>query len=165
MSSPALSGEDLLAWNDDTAQKWKQLATDRPDLLQVPCDIYRQSTVGHLLQHIVAAQLRYADRLSGAPVTDYANIPFGSAQEIFAAHDRALNVFRRLIADPSYDWDEQIDFQTQTAGRLRAKRKSFLHHALLHSIRHYSQLTTLARQRGFGPPPMDYLLMACTRVD
>jgi uncharacterized damage-inducible protein DinB len=40
-----------------------------------------------------------------------------------------------------------------------------LFHALLHSVRHYGQLATLARQHGVAPDwPMDYLFMDMERV-
>ena len=161
MNSPALSAEELLAWNEAHAAAWGRLLADHPDLLQAPCDIYSGTTsVGQLLQHIAAVELRYAERLASAPLSDYSKVPYGSSEEIFATHARALEMLRALLADPDFDWEEEIEFTTLTAGRRRATRKAVFQHALLHGIRHYAQLATLARQRGYKPPPMDYLIVA-----
>ena len=65
----ALTGEELLAWNDTTAGHWRKLLEAHPHLLAVPCDIAGVKSVGELMQHIVAVQLRYAERLSGLPET------------------------------------------------------------------------------------------------
>ena len=160
MNSPSLSAEDLLAWNNATAESWHALASANPSLLQIPCDIHNSTTVGQLLQHIVAAELRYAERLSDAPATDYASIPFATADDIFATHRLALVILNDLLRDPEFDWNREIEFPTLTAGKRRATRKAVFQHALLHSIRHYAQLATLARQHGIRPAPSDYLLLA-----
>ena len=160
MNSPSLSAEDLLAWNDATAQSWHALASEHPPVLLIPCDIHNSNSIGHLLQHIVAAELRYAERLSETPATDYANIPYTSADEIFATHQRAVEILKHLLRDSEFDWSREIEFPTLTAGRRRATRNAVFQHALLHSIRHYAQLATLARQHGFRPAPADYLLLA-----
>ena len=96
-----------------------------------PCDIYKAKTIGELLQHVVAVELRYAERLSGAPATDYSNVPFETAAETFATHERAMAILRGLAADDVFDWSMAIEFPTLTAGRRRATRRTILHHALL----------------------------------
>jgi uncharacterized damage-inducible protein DinB len=159
MTQPILSAEEVLAWNEKTAQGWRKLLTDHPELLTQPCDIAGTKSVAELLQHIVAAQLRYAERLAGLPISDYATIPFDSVESIYAIHDRATNIFQQLFAS-EIDWNEPIDFTTRTMGTLRSNRKTILFHALLHGIRHYAQLATLIRQHGVKPDsPMDYLFM------
>jgi uncharacterized damage-inducible protein DinB len=156
----ALTGEELLAWNDKTAEQWRNLLEAHPHLLAVPCDVAGVKTVGELMQHIVAAQLRYAERLSGLMATAYDEIKCGTAAELFATHSQGVDLFRRLLADPAYDWDEEVEFVTRRAGTLIASRKTFFIHALTHGIRHYAQLATLVRQHGITPDwPMDYLFM------
>ncbi|MCU1320929.1 MAG: DinB family protein [Acidobacteriaceae bacterium] len=164
MSAPSLTAEELLAWNDTTAERWRVLTSGNPELLQVPCDIHRCATVGQLLQHIVAAELRYAERLADSEVTDYPSIPFTTSAEIFTAHTQAFAILKSLLATPSFDWDQEIELMTLTAGRRRALRRAVFQHALLHSIRHYAQLATIARQHGFAPGPMDYLFTNSTPV-
>ena len=122
------------------------------------------STVGALLQHIVAVELRYAEQLNGLPPSDYAQIPFDSADAIYATHQRAAALVRDLIAS-NIDWDEKFNYVTRSMGPARSSRKTILFHSLLHSIRHYAQLATLVRQHGIKPGwQMDYLMMDFERV-
>jgi len=161
----AIQAEELMAWNDHSARQWRDFVNANPSVLTVPCDIYRARTVGELLRHIVAVELRFAERLTGVPPTDYAAIPNGSAEEIFGIHDRALDLLRGLLARNDFDWREKLEFPTLTAGNWRASRRTILFHALLHAIRHYAQLSTLVRQAGFPTGFVaDYLLMDAERV-
>ena len=155
---------EVLAWNEKTAQNWRQLLTSHPELLTQPCDIAGTKTVAELLQHIVAVQLRYAERLADLPVSDYAAIPFDSAESIYATHDRTIAIFQQLLAS-DIDWDGPMEFTTRSMGPARSTRKTMLFHSLLHSIRHYAQLATLARQHGIKPHwPMDYFYMNIERA-
>ena len=164
MSQPSLSAEEILAWNEKTAQSWRRFLIAHPELLAQPCDIAGTKSVAELLQHIVAAQLRYAERLAGLPISDYAAIPFNSVESIYAVHDRSVVIFQQLLAS-DVDWSEPIDFVTRTAGTLHSDRKTILFHALLHGIRHYAQLASLVRQCGVKPDwPMDYLFMNVTQI-
>jgi uncharacterized damage-inducible protein DinB len=164
MNSPDLSAENLLAWNHATAQGWYALAIEQPSLLALPCDIHNSTTAGQLLHHIVTAELRYAERLIDAPASNYTAIPHATAGDVFSTHDRAIGIFSNLLANADFNWDHEIEFPTVTAGRRRAKRSAVFQHALLHSIRHYAQLATIARQHGLRPRPMDILLMLSTSV-
>lgn len=163
MSEPVLTAREALAWNDTTASNWRKLLTEHPAILSLPCDINRTSTVAELLQHIVAVELRYAERILGLPETDYANVPFDSADSIYATHDRAMQLYRQAL-DSGLDWDRKIEFATRTMGQLKASPKTILFHALFHSIRHYAQLGTLIRQHGYKTTwPGDYLFMGASR--
>jgi uncharacterized damage-inducible protein DinB len=159
MPEPVLTTHELLAWLEKTSTGWRELLTTHPELLTTPCDIMDVNTVAQLLQHIVAVELRYAERLAGLPVSDYANLPVDSVSSLYAIHDRAIALLNQQLASP-VDWDEPIEFATRSMGLARSTRKTVLFHTLLHSIRHYAQLATLARQHGIKPDwPMDYLLM------
>ena len=159
MPMPHLSAEEVLAWLEKTSTEWRALLEQHPELLGLNCDIAGVNTVGGLLQHIVAVELRYAERLAGLPATDYANIPFDSVAAIYATHDRAIQLFRQELAR-DVNWDERIDFVTRSMGAARASRRAVLFHAMLHAIRHYAQIATLVRQAGVKPGwPMDYLFM------
>jgi uncharacterized damage-inducible protein DinB len=159
MSQPVLTAQDLIAWIEKTSMGWRQLFSNHPELLAMPCDIMGVKTVGELLQHIVAVELRYSERLADLPVSDYANIPFDSVESIYATHNRAIMILQQLLAS-DIDWNASIEYATRSLGRARSARKTILFHALLHSIRHYAQLATLARQHGVKPDwSMDYLLM------
>jgi uncharacterized damage-inducible protein DinB len=156
----ALTGEELLAWTDKTAEQWRNLLEGHPHLLAVNCDVAGVKTIGELMQHIVAAQLRYAERLTGSSASSYEEIKYSTPAELFATHAQAMELFRGLLADPAYVWDEEVEFVTRRAGTLLATRKTFFIHAMTHGIRHYAQLATLVRQHGVTPDwPMDYLFM------
>jgi uncharacterized damage-inducible protein DinB len=156
----ALSGEELIAWVEKTTIGWRDLLAQHPAVLDLPCDVRETKSVAELLQHIVAVELRFAERLSSLPETSYANISFASSAEIFTAHDRAMALLRELGEAPHFDWEQEIEFTTRSAGTLRASRRTVFVHLLMHSIRHYAQLATLVRQHGIKPDwQMDYLVM------
>jgi len=164
MSQPALSAEDTMAWVERTSLGWKDLVTAHPEILVLPCDIMGVSTVGALLQHIVAVELRYAEQLNGLPPSDYSTIPFDSAEALYATHQRAVALLQTLLAS-DLNWDEKVNYVTRSMGPARSSRKTILFHSLLHSVRHYAQLATLVRQHGIKPEwAMDYLLMDFERV-
>jgi uncharacterized damage-inducible protein DinB len=163
MSEPVLTAREALAWIDTTAAKWRELLANSPDILSLPCDINRTSTVAELLQHIVAVELRYAERLLGQPETDYANIPFDSVHAIYAIHDRAMQLYRQALVS-GVEWDQKIEFSTRSMGKLKASPKTIIFHAIFHGIRHYAQLGTLIRQHGYKTDwPGDYLFMGVSR--
>ena len=160
MTQPALTAEEMLAWNERTTVGWRDLIIAHPEILALPCDIMGVATVAGLLQHIVAVELRYAQRLASQPESSYDEVPCDSPEALFATHDRALQLVRSVLADPAYDWSQEIEFQTISAGRIRAPRRAIFIHLLMHSIRHYAQLATLARTHGFKPSWFaDYLLV------
>jgi uncharacterized damage-inducible protein DinB len=160
MAEPALTATELLNWQDKTAKSWRTLIESHPEILAIECTIGGATTVGSLLQHIVAVELRYAERLNDLPATDYAAIPYDTVEQIYATHDRAFQLFRQQLERNDIDWNERIEFSTRSMGQARSARKTVLFHALLHAARHYAQLATLVRQNGIKPTwPMDYLPM------
>lgn len=157
----ALTVEELQAWFERTTKGWRQLVAKNPQVLSLPCDVRETSSVAQLLQHIVAVELRYAERLRGLPESAYDAIPYSSAEEIYATHDRAMDLLRGLPKWSAADWEHVLEFQTRSAGILHASRRVILVHLFMHSIRHYAQLATLVRQHGVKPDwGMDYLFMA-----
>jgi uncharacterized damage-inducible protein DinB len=164
MAQPVLTAEEMLAWLEKTSDGWRSLAKEHPEILAMPCDVMGVSTVGELLQHIVAVEVRYAERLAELPATEYSAIPFDSAEAIYATHDRAMALLHGQLAR-KVDWDGKIEYATRSLGRMRSSRKTIFFHATLHSIRHYAQLATLVRQHGVKPGwPMDYVVMDVERV-
>jgi uncharacterized damage-inducible protein DinB len=160
----SISVENLLTWNDTTAQRWRDFFVANPMQILLPCDIRNGKNVADTLQHIMAVELRYAQRLAGLPESPYEEIPKTPLNAIFAAHELAFGMIRTLLADPNYDWSTEVTFDTITLGRLRATRETILLHLILHGIRHYAQLATLVRQEGFKQDwPMDYLFIGAQR--
>lgn len=156
----SVSAENLVTWNDTTAQRWRDFIHANPLIFALPCDIRNSTTVADTLRHIVAVELRYAQRLAGLPESPYEEISKSSIDSLHAAHELAMFLVRNLLENPDYDWSTEIIFDTIASGRLRASRETILVHLTLHSIRHYAQLATLVRQNGFKPTwPMDYLMV------
>ena len=154
----ALKGEELMEWLEATSSGWRKLAAEHPRMLAFPCDVRGTSNVAELLQHIVAVDLRFAERLHGQPTTEYSAISTSSAETIYAFHDQAMKLLRELLGRNDVAWEESIECVTRSAGAVCATRRVILVHALMHSIRHYAQLATLVRQHGIAPDwPMDYL--------
>jgi uncharacterized damage-inducible protein DinB len=164
MSELVLTAAQVLAWHEANSDRWKKFLTVHPELLALPCDIAGTHTLGETMQHVVAVELRYAERLANLPATDYAAVPFDSVEAIYATHEKASKIFRELLA-ADVDWDERIEFMTRSRGGVRSSRRIIFFHALLHSARHYAQLATMSRQHGVAPDwPMDYLFMDMERV-
>jgi uncharacterized damage-inducible protein DinB len=164
LNEPTLTARDLIAWVEKTSNGWRNLLAGHPELLDVPCDITDVQTVAQLLQHLVAVELRYAERLADLSTTDYADVPYDSVERIYATHDHAFALIQKLL-DADMNWDDPIEFSTRVKGPARSTRKTILFHLLLHSIRHYAQLATLVRQQGVKPDwAMDYLFMNLKHV-
>jgi uncharacterized damage-inducible protein DinB len=147
--TPALSFEELLAWSDESTQRWFQFLAENPAVLDLPCGIYGTSNVLGLVRHIVVVEMRHAQRLSGETVYTYEQFPDGPLDALLALHAEAIARFRKLLADPTQDWAAEMEFVTLTAGTLRSSRRKLLAHTLLHAVRHWAQLSTLTRAADF----------------
>ena len=156
----AITGEELLAYVEYTTDKFKKLLTEHPEILSLPCDIRETQSVAQLLQHIVAVELRYPERLLELPQTDYATIPYDSVDAIYATHSRAMDLIKPLLEKDDDWWEEVLEFKTRSAGIMRISRRTALVQSLTHSIRHYAQLATLVRHHGITADlPLDYIFM------
>jgi uncharacterized damage-inducible protein DinB len=159
MAEMALSGREMLSWNDRTFARWMDFVELEPAVLEVPCDVYGVSDLRGLLHHVTVVELRYAQRLCGETEITYEGVNADVGGFTFA-HRAAVERFERLFGDAAYEWETVIPFQTKSMGVLKASRKTVLVHSLMHSIRHYAQAAMLARQAGHKPGwPMDYLFM------
>jgi uncharacterized damage-inducible protein DinB len=146
---PALKLSDLLAYCESESHKWQAWFIKNPASLQVKLDIAQASSAAFLVQHIVAVDLRYAERLLGEPVTDYKDLPTDAAG-LFPIHDKAFAKLRQYLGSATEeDWKTVIEFPTRSAGTLSASKKKLLVHTLLHSVRHWAQLATALRAAGF----------------
>jgi uncharacterized damage-inducible protein DinB len=143
--------EELLVWNQETANFWKAHLEANPALLELPCGIGGTATVQEFVRHIWGVELVWAQRIAGLPQTDRKDMPAGPLDVLFDLHLKADEVFRRVLADPSKNWDETftLDFAwLPPAARTFSHRKAMAH-ALLHGQRHWAQLATLLRTAGY----------------
>ena len=160
----ALTTDELIAWVNETSSRWQAHLATHPQVLDLPCDIREGATVRDLLHHIVVVELRYAERLNDLPLTTYEQIAKDSLDVLFATHARAITLLQQAIATPNTNWDEDLEFPTRSAGTLKARRRTIVVHMLMHSIRHYAQLGTIARHGGAAADWLgDYLLMDLIR--
>ena len=160
----ALATDELLSWSARTHAGWRALFLAHPEALGFPCDVLGGETVGDLVLHIVAAELRYAERLAGLPASAYESLPRGDAAALYSTHDRSTALLRDVLSRTDVDWEEVLEFQTRSAGVLRATRRTILVHLAMHGIRHYAQLATIVRQQGVKPDwGMDYLFMGLVK--
>ena len=156
----AITGTELQEWVEHMSHGWKKLLEEHPEILSFPCGIRETKSVAQFLQHIVAVELRYAERLNELPQTPYESIPYDSVDAIYATHDRAMDLLRLLMDRNEAFWETVLEFKTRSAGTMRASRRTVLAHLLTHSVRHYAQLATLVRKHGIvSGLDMDYILM------
>jgi len=165
MVGAGLSGAQMLAWNQRTVDGWKSLIARDANVLGVPCDVYGVTDLRGLLRHIIAVELRYAQRLAGTPEWPYEDIGT-HPEEFFAVHEHARTLLQACLEDPEFDWSVKQQFLTISWGMVESQRDTMFAHAIFHGIRHYAQAAMLARQAGFRPDwPMDYLAMDVVRLD
>jgi uncharacterized damage-inducible protein DinB len=164
MSEPVLSAQEVLNWNEKTSEHWRGFLTENPEALAIVCDIAGAKRVAELMQHIVAVELRYAERIVQVAETPYEQVKYDSIEAIYATHDRAIGMMKQALAGDT-DWERRIEFQTRSYGAMRASVKTIYFHAMLHGIRHYAQLGTLVRQHGYKTAWLgDYLMMGVEKI-
>jgi uncharacterized damage-inducible protein DinB len=160
-----LSFGELLDYSAEESNHWRDFFAQHPDALDEPCDIAGTKTVREVVLHIVAVQMRYAERLLNMPITEYETLTAqltGAkpgeekpgkeqiAEKIFALGRKSLEDLRSFaIAANDPDWDGTLTFPTRSAGELTASRRKIFIHALLHGVRHWAQLSTYLRQKGY----------------
>lgn len=153
--TPAITLEELLAWNDESAVFWNEHLAANPNLLELPCGIGGAATVQEFIRHIWGVELIWAQQIAGLPRTSGVDMPKGPLVALFGLHVLAAQICRKLIGDPAHDWSATLtlnyDWLPERA-RTGSHRK-FMAHALFHSQRHWAQLATLVREAGF---PVDF---------
>jgi len=159
MTTAAITLEELIADNEIASDKWHTWFAANSAALEVPCAIYNCGTVRGLLKHIFAVELRHSQRLLGEQVTSYDAIPVGSLDVLMAVHAQAIRNLRKFLATAGENTLlEVIPLQTVSAGTVQASRRKLLTHILLHSIRHWAQLSSLLREAGYKTDwPKDFL--------
>jgi uncharacterized damage-inducible protein DinB len=154
-----LSFGELLDYSSEETNHWRDWFRKNPKALDLPCDIAGAKTVREVVLHIVAVQMRYAERLLNQPITEYEELASSNAEELFAlAHKSAEDLRSFAVAANDANWDGALTFPTRTAGKLTASRRKIFVHALLHGVRHWAQLATFLRQQGYQQDwPHDFI--------
>ena len=149
-SKANVSFAELLANTDSDAAKWRRWFDEQPlTVLDLPLSIALAKNVREFLLHIFAVELRYAERLTGTPVTEYETLPTTSIADLFGVSERARVLYRQYL-DTATDDDlaKVMEFPTRTAGIIRSSKRKMFAHALIHSMRHWAQLATALREAG-----------------
>ncbi len=89
---------EMLEANERETAKWQSWFERQPAvLLDLPLDIAMAKDVREFLLHIFAVELRYAERLTGSPITEYESLPTGSVRELFAIGEKARGLYRQFL--------------------------------------------------------------------
>lgn len=149
----ALTAEELFSFCYAETRHWREWFKDNPSTLDLGLDIAQAKTVRDLVLHVVAVELRYAERLLEEPVTEYDQLPTASVEELFSTSDQADRKFRQFISNSTdAEWAKVLTFPTRSGGTLTASKRKIFVHALLHGMRHWAQLATFLRQEGYKQP-------------
>ena len=144
----ALSFSELLQYTESECRHWHEWLKKNPSALDVPTDIAETKNVRQLVLHIVAVDLRYAQRLLGEEVARHETIDT-STDGLFATEELAIKKMRQFVAKASdSDWQQVITFSTMTAGTVTATKRKCLVHSLIHGARHWAQLASILRAAG-----------------
>jgi uncharacterized damage-inducible protein DinB len=146
---PAITLEELLAWNRESAAFWKAHLEANPALLKLPCGIGGAANVEKFVAHIWGAELRWSQHIAGLPVTPREEMPSTPLDAIFGMHEKAANLWENLLDESGLDWDATLHFDWLPTGAQDTSRRKIAAHALFHSQRHWAQLATLVRNAGF----------------
>lgn len=149
--TPAISLDELLVWNHESAAFWKAHLDANPTLLELRCGIGGTANVQEFIRHIWAAELRWAQRMAGLPELAREDIPAGPLDALFGLHEQAKQIFRTLLDDPAQDWEKTftLNYDWLPPQARTFSRRKLVAHALFHSQRHWAQLATLVRAAGF----------------
>jgi uncharacterized damage-inducible protein DinB len=146
----AITLEELAAWNEEASSFWRAHLDAKPVLLQLPCGIGGTADVQAFVRHIWGAELVWSQIIRGVTVTDYDVWPKGPLDALFDLHLAAVSNFRILLDDPGTNWDERcVDYPWRRPEQPKPTPRKALAHILLHSQRHWAQLSTLVRGAGF----------------
>lgn len=147
-----LTFDELLRHNEEETERWRAFFRAHPEALDIVVDFAQSESVRAVLVHIMAVDLLYSERLQGIFRVTFsaADFPSGTVDEIFGIGEKARAKFRELLKQyTEADWNTTSTFPTKTAGELTASRRKMFVHTMLHSMRHWAQLATALRQKGY----------------
>lgn len=156
-----ISFETLLAYRDAETGRWHAwFGSHPPEALEARLADGDAGSVRHLIRHIFAVELRYAQRLAGEPVTDWAEFREETLEEIFGLGARARDLAGQFLAGATAaDFRERLTFSTLSAGTITASKHKILANFVNHGVRHWAQIATALRQAGYGDQwPHDLLV-------
>jgi uncharacterized damage-inducible protein DinB len=156
----ALTYKLLLEFTSGEQHHWHDWFASYPDAWTIPFATGRMSTIGGVVLHIFAVELRYVQRLRDEPVTEWDEFRQSSIEEVFELGDFARGQLVDFLTSASEgELDKILTFKTLTAGVVTATKHKIASNIFLHGIRHWGQIATELRQNGFTDQwPHDMLL-------
>ena len=147
----ALSYKTLLELTSGEHRRWRDWFVEHPNAWAVPFATGRMATVGGVVLHIFAVELRYTERLLDQDVTTWEEFRQTSIDEVFELGDDARGqLVHFLTTAPEKELERVLTFQTLTAGTVSASKHKIASNIFLHDIRHWGQIATVLRQNGFA---------------
>jgi uncharacterized damage-inducible protein DinB len=158
----ALSYKALLELTSTEHHRWHQWFIEHPAAWDVSFASGRMATIGQLVLHIFAVELRYTQRLLDQEVTRWEDFLQTSIEDVFELGDNARAQLVDFMTNaPESELDRILTFETLTAGRVAASKHKIASNIFLHDIRHWGQIATVLRQHGCTDQwPHDLLLSA-----
>lgn len=157
---PGITFIELLDWIGHETNAYARWFAARPDSVwAIPVGTERTASVRDLLFHAYVVDLRYGQRLHQMPVSSYATEAVTDTMALFDLARRGQDLLR-VAVDGRIDLSQIIEFQTLSAGTLRASGRKILAHTITHHIRHLAQISTALRQHGHPTDWMHDLLMS-----
>lgn len=156
----ALRYETLLEFTSGEQHRWHDWFGAHPNAWSVPFAAGRMATIGGVVQHIFAVEMRYTQRLRAEAVTDWGEFQQSSIEEVFALGDHARSQLVDFLTTAAEgELAEELTFETLTAGTVTASKHRIASNIFLHGIRHWGQVATVLRQNDFTDQwPHDMLL-------
>jgi uncharacterized damage-inducible protein DinB len=142
-----ISFEDLLRYDEEQLQHWREFFQKRPHLLKLEASA--RDTVADVLFHTFTVAYRSAQRLLGEPMTPDAELPHSSGEDLFAVATNAHRKLRQFLAGASTQSIEELrTFPSPTLGEFTVTPRKLLMHAIVHGIRHWAQVARILRENG-----------------
>ena len=161
----ALRYETLLELTSTEHHRWHDWFVERPKAWAVPFATGRMATIGGVVTHVFAVELRYAQRLLDVEVTPWEGFRQTSIEDVFELGDNArAQLVQFLTTAPESELDRMLTFQTLTAGTVTASKHKIASNIFLHDIRHFGQIATVLRQNGFADQWSHDLLLSSVKV-
>ena len=161
----ALRYDTLLELTSTEHHRWHDWFIERPKAWAVPFATGRMATIGGVVMHIFAVELRYAQRLLVEEVTDWEDFRQTSIDDVFELGDLARGqLVHFLTTAPEAELDRVLTFQTLTAGLVSASKYKIASNVFLHGIRHWGQVATVLRQNGFGDQWSHDMLLSSVKM-
>jgi uncharacterized damage-inducible protein DinB len=156
-----LTIQELLAYTDEERRRWESWFRDNGDeMFETPIAGPLETTIGQLVMHIFGGELRVVQFLRNEPTVKYRNLPSRGIAEVFGMGIRSRQAMRDFVAGLApADWDRIVEFP-DGGGSIRATVRKAIAHICIHEIRHWAQIATLVRERGFAPPGDHDLLLS-----